>query len=300
MADAEPQQLAAEGAQRRRVAVLSIVAALLLTGGEVWSAVIQSKFPTIGLLQGLKPALNGLQAAAVDPRTAHEQFLVHHQVPLILASVLMLLAWIVIIVPLRYLAAAERIRSSMPSSFTGYLAQYAPLLIAIFVPASEVGLIIGAHSYLSGTARTAAAVSAATGGGVRVVIQLFAIVGQLGAAVAIILISLRAMRVGLLTRALGIIGIIAGVLFVIPLTPVPLLPVWLVFLGAMLFGFGGRPLPEAWTSGEARPWPSQQSTRAQRRPARPARGARPAPATPEPAMPRGPSPSASKKRKRRR
>jgi hypothetical protein len=112
------------------------------------------------------------------------------------------------------------------------------------------------------------------------------------------------MRVGLLTRMMGIVGIIGGVLFLIPLTPLPVVQaLWLVFVGATLLGFGGRPLPEAWAAGEARPWPPRQSARPARPARQPPRGMRrgaASPPVPAPAAPRGPSPSASKKRKRRR
>ena len=114
------------------------------------------------------------------------------------------------------------------------------------------------------------------------------------------------MRVGLLTRMMGGVGIIAGVLFLIPLTPLPVVQaLWLVFFGAMLLEFGSRPLPEAWTRREARPWPSAAAARPaarQRRRARRAAARRRARRRRRPSrrVPRGPSPSASKKRKRRR
>ncbi len=255
MDDAE-RQLAHEGAQRTRIAVLAIVAGIALFAGELWSAVIEAKEPTVGLLQGLAPAMKGLAAAPIDPRSAHERFLVNHQLPLIIALLVSSLGALAIIFPLRYLADAERVRSPNPSVVTRYLA-FGPILIAIFVPVYEISLIIGAHHYLSGTARTAAAYTAATGGGVRTALVLLVTIGQLTVAAAFVLISLRSMRVGLLTRMMGGVGIVGGVLFVIPLTPLPVVQaLWLVFLGATLLGFGGRPLPEAWTVAEARPWPS--------------------------------------------
>jgi hypothetical protein len=303
MADAE-RQLAVEGAQRVRVAACAVVAGLFFFGGQLWVTAIGAKEQTIGVLQGLQPALDGLRAAAVDPRTVHEQFLVHHQVALIAAFLISNLGALAMIMPLRYLAAAERVRSPAPSALAGHLALYGPILLAVFLPAFEISLILGAHSYLSHSARDAAAITAATAGGVRVAFQLILTLGTLGVAGAFIMISLRSMRVGLLTRMMGIVGIIGGVLFLIPLTPLPVVQaLWLVFVGAMLLGFGGRPLPEAWAAGEARPWPPRQSARPPRPARQPARGTRRgsvSPPVPAPAAPRGPSPSASKKRKRRR
>ena len=310
MADAE-RQLAVEGAQRVRVAACALTAGLFFFGGQLWVAVIGAKEPTVGVLQGLYPAFHGMAAAMVDPRTVHEQFLVAHQYSLIASFVISNLGALGMLVPLRYLAAAEQARSPTPSKVASYLALYGPILLAVFLPAFEISLIIGAHSYLSHAARTSAAITAATAGGLRVALQLILTVGTLSLAAAFILICLRSMRVGLLTRLMGIVGIIGGVLFLIPLTPLPVVQsLWLVFFAAMLLGFGGRPLPEAWTSGEARPWPARE--RVQRQPRQPRqprsaaaprglrRGAAGEPAVPAPVVPSTPSPSASKKRKRRR
>jgi hypothetical protein len=303
MADAE-RQLAVEGAQRPRVAVLAVLSGVLFFAGQLWIALTGAKEPSIGVLQGLAPAFKGLKEAVSDPRTIKEQFLVHHQFALIAAFVISGIGMIAMIAPLRYLAGAERYRAATPSPLTSQFAFAGPILYGVFLLVFEVSLIIGAHSYLSHAARTYAAANAATGGGVRIALQLILTIGTLLLAVVFIMVSLRSMRVGLLTRVLGIAGIISGVLFLIPLTPLPVIQaLWLIFFGAMLLGFGGRPLPEAWAAGEARPWPPRQPP-APRQPRGSARGARGAtsrqPAVPAPSVPRGPSPSASKKRKRRR
>jgi hypothetical protein len=304
MADAE-RQLAVEGAQRVRVAACALTAGLFFFGGQLWVAVIGAKEPTVGVLQGLAPAFHGMSAAKIDPRTIHEQFLVGHQYSLIASFVISNLGALGMLVPLRYLAAAEQARSPTPSRIASYLALYGPILLAVFLPTFEISLILGAHSYLSHTARTGAAITAATAGGLRVALQLILTVGTLSLAAAFILISLRAMRVGLLTRLLGIVG---GVLFLIPLTPLPVVQaLWLVFFAAMLLQFGGRPLPEAWSVLEARPWPARERTQRQSRqprtaatPRAPRRGGASEPAVPAPVVPSAPSASASKKRKRRR
>jgi hypothetical protein len=304
MDDAE-RQLAVEGAQRKRVAVFAVLAALTYFGGELWSTIIESKDPAVGLIQGLGPALRGKQAALADPRTIHEHFLVNHQVTLIIALVLIGLGAALMTFPLRYLASAERLRSTSPSGVTQYLARFAPLLIAIFFPIYEISLIVGAHNYLSGSARTASAITAATGGGLRTALFLLLTLGTLSVAATFVLISLRSMRVGLLTKMMGGVGIVGGVLFVIPLTPLPVVQaLWLIFFGAMLLEWGSRPLPEAWSVSEARPWPAppprQRGQRGQRGAGRVTRAPRSAPPAPEPVLQRGPSASAAKKRKRRR
>ena len=134
MADAE-RQLAVEGAQRLRVAALAVASGLLFFGGQLWISVIGSKEPTIGLLQGLAPAFHGLKQAAVDPRTIKEQFLVHHQTTLLIAAfVISGIGVLMMIGPLRYLAAAERLRSPTPSPLNGQFALAGPILYGV-VPA---------------------------------------------------------------------------------------------------------------------------------------------------------------------
>jgi len=124
-------------------------------------------------------------------------------------------------------------------------------------------------------------------------------------------IALNAMRAGLLTRFMGVLGIISGVLFVlVQLSPLPVVQAfWLVALGVLLSGRGPRQLPPAWAAGVAIPWPSQQQLREARKPdastaapATPAPApapetpapATPAPATPAPTPPPQARPSASK------
>ena len=116
------------------------------------------------------------------------------------------------------------------------------------------------------------------------------------------------MRAGLLTRFLGILGVVSGVVSVFPqLMPVPIVQAfWLVALGLMLLGIGRAQLPPAWRTGKAEPWPSAKEGAARRREAEERRQGivrdEPEP-EPEPKAPRAPAarphPS-SKKRKRKR
>lgn len=79
--------------------------------------------------------------------------------------------------------------------------------------------------------------------------------GGLAFVVAFLYTSLWAMRVGLLSRFWGSLGMVAGIAFLLgPLFVVAL--VWLVYFGAMLIGKvpGGK--PPAWEAGEAVPWPT--------------------------------------------
>jgi hypothetical protein len=127
---------------------------------------------------------------------------------------------------------------------------------------------------------------------------------------AFVMISLNAMRVGLLTKFMGILGIIVGVLFVLPIFPGP--PIvqsfWLVSLALLFAGRWPRGVPPAWVTGKAEPWPTAQEIREQRERelgaagggGGPASPAEPEPATAAPSAGRGGRHSASKKRKRKK
>jgi hypothetical protein len=87
------------------------------------------------------------------------------------------------------------------------------------------------------------------------VLQLIGIVGVL---LAFIYTPLWAMRTGLLTRPVSFLGIVAGILLVLPvLGPLSGLAVvvWSAIIGLLFLGYWVRPLPPAWAAGEAIPWP---------------------------------------------
>jgi hypothetical protein len=116
--------------------------------------------------------------------------------------------------------------------------------------------------------------------------------GGLAGALALVLLSMNALRSGLLSRFMGFLGVIAGALIVVPLFPVPVVPVfWVAALGLLFLDLwpGGR--GPAWETGEAIPWPSA-ADRAE------ARVEEPTP-EPPPEEPERPRPS-SRKRKRKK
>jgi hypothetical protein len=132
--------------------------------------------------------------------------------------------------------------------------------------------------------------------GAVIAVQVVGLVGELSLAFALVMIGLNAMRVGLLTRFMGVLAIISGVLFVIPLLGAGLPVVqafWLIALGFVLSGRAPTGLPPAWVTGVATPWPTQQ----QMREARQRGGQVVADPAPEPVAP---APRDSRKRKRKR
>ena len=124
--------------------------------------------------------------------------------------------------------------------------------------------------------------------------------GSVATAFLFVMLPLRARRAGLLSQFMSILGVIAGALMVLRLTPlVPEITqaFWLGAIGALYLGNwpGGR--GPAWETGEPDPWPSA----AQRRGSVAEDDAEPAPAEPaEPEAEPEPTPQRPSSRKRRR
>ena len=106
-----------------------------------------------------------------------------------------------------------------------------------------------------------------------------------------VVICLNAMRIGLLTRFMGVLGVICGALIVLPiLSPLPIVQTfWLGAMAVLLAKRWPNGVPPAWTTGEAVPWPSQAEVREKRRAEmqRRRRGGDTGATRTEPAAPRG-------------
>jgi hypothetical protein len=110
-----------------------------------------------------------------------------------------------------------------------------------------------------------------TESGLLVTAQLINLPGLLALAIGIVLVSLNAMRTGLVTRFMGVLGMITGALLVFPLgSPLPIVQCfWLLMLGVLFLGRWPGGTPPAWRSGEAMPWPSAAQVREERAQGRP-------------------------------
>jgi hypothetical protein len=100
----------------------------------------------------------------------------------------------------------------------------------------------------------------AAGGGLAGV----SIAATFALAVAFVLICMHAMRAGLLSRFMGILGIIIGALHVFQffIPPALLLILWLPALGMLFLNRWPQQRGPAWESGEPEPWPKPPSRRA--------------------------------------
>jgi hypothetical protein len=210
------------------------------------------------------------------------------------------LAW-----TLWYLWGATRAREpNTKPAFTGSIAIAGGVVSGVSVIWYVTAYGIQAHHFVSHGSQTYPEANALLTKPWLVIPQITNDLGLLLVAVALVLVSLNAMRVGLLTRFLGYLGIIAGVLTIIPLVPIPIVEAY--YLLALAYLFSGRwpsGVPPAWTSGRATPWPASQRQRAAREPLLGRGRGKPAP-EPAPeavgAPASGPTRSTTPKRKRKR
>ena len=248
--------------------------------------------------------------------------LVHnHKSDLLVAAIFQALGTALLVVPLMYLFRATRFRREQLPAALRYLVLVAPLLGAATLVARQIQIGSVADKVFPklplppDAAKTL--VDNEVGKGSLVAVGGIATAAALGLAFAFLLVSLNAMRAGLLSKFMGILGIIVGLLIVIPLQgDLPVVQVfWVAALGVLVLNRWPQGRGPAWESGEAIPWPTATDRRDALNPGepRPERGAgrtRAAAAEPvadepqhtgEPARPRqSTTHPRSKKRKRKR
>jgi hypothetical protein len=98
------------------------------------------------------------------------------------------------------------------------------------------------------------ATQAVSGASLRGLATGFGLGGRLGLAFALAYTCLYAMRVGLLTRFWGALGIAVGAAALLLLIQFTL--IWFIYFGLLAAGWLPRGRPPAWAAGEAIPWPT--------------------------------------------
>ncbi|MDQ6914313.1 MAG: hypothetical protein M3155_00705 [Actinomycetota bacterium] len=275
------EQLQREAAGRRLAVAGAVLGGVLTLAGAAWAAL------------GLRH-----QPKSGKHFDADRLLYLHHHAAVVIGSAVVLGAGAVaIIFALRYLYGATKHRRPELPPVALYCAIAGPVLIFVSQLLSQVLVLNKAASFAAHHGATAddAARNVLKSGGLQAVFGA-GLAGQLALGFAFVMISLNAMRVGLLTRFMGVLGIIVGVLFVIPIgSPVPVVQAfWLGALAYLLSGRWPNGVPPAWETGKAEPWPSAQEMRER------ASGQASAEPEPEPVAATGPSRQRKRKRKKRR
>jgi hypothetical protein len=171
--------------------------------------------------------------------------------------------------------------------FVRYIAIVGAGLAAIAGIAYAAVIAGKADTFVSHGSQTYMEANALTSGTGLLVLPFLGQAAALVLAVGFVMIALNAMRVGLLTRFMGYLGVFVGVLVLFPIgSPVPVVQgFWLLALAYLFSGRWPSGVPASWRTGKAEPWPSSADVRAQRAAARgqaaPPQGGRAKPAPPK-------------------
>jgi hypothetical protein len=296
------ERIAYESARRVRLSVPAFAGGVLyLLSGIIISETLKGA-PTVGLLQGIEPALSGVANPTASPRAAEVKFISHHALPLIAGSLLAGIAIGALTLVLLLLVDATRFRRPESWSLTRPLVLFGGISVAVVSIGHQVLSAILTHHFVLGHDFSNHAVDLAlTKGAANEISDYLDLAAGLALATGMIATMVGTMRVGLLTRWVGVLGIFTGVLIFLPIGGATLEVVpafWMVAMGLLYAERWPGGDPPAWTSGEARPWP----TRADQRAAKQATeggvlGADGADVSPAPAQP-GSNGSSRKRRKR--
>jgi hypothetical protein len=298
VADAE-EQLAWEARQRPRAGVLAIAAGVLTLGGFIWTAASFQDVPRSNFVESLGRATESGPVGRL-PSLRLEEFERYNELafPLVGSSLLRGIGYLAFAWAITFLAAATRARKPELPRIIVYVALVGAVLSAVATILVGVGTTIAVQDFLDGPRTVDTARDVATNSLLQTA-NLISLLAPLLVASGVLLVSLNAMRVGLLTRFLGVLGMICGGLAVFSQFVFAfVVTFWLVALGLLFLDVTPSGAPPAWRTGKPEPWPSQRELAEAKRAQRGA----PEP-QPEPAVASGPAarqhPS-SKKRKRKR
>ncbi|MGZ6708154.1 MAG: hypothetical protein ACXVFN_14585 [Solirubrobacteraceae bacterium] len=299
--------LAWEEQNRTRAAISAFVAAgLTIIGGIISGLALRGVPKAEDRAQTIIDTLGRAATGTENPPgrlSAQTLYLGSHAALPILGSVLFAIGSLALFGALAFLFRATRARRPATSQAILIVLAAGTVAFAVGRAVFDIARYVGASGFHNSVDQSNSAAADALGGSTSLAGQLIWQLGALALAVAFLIIALNAMRVGLLTRFMGVLGMIVGATFVLPLDQQGIIRVfWLAALGVLLLGRWPRGMPPAWSTGEAMPWPSQQQIREQREAQR-AEGQRAEPVAPAP-VPRAPEASATgasrrKKRKRR-
>jgi MFS family permease len=233
-----PDQLAKERRFGRVAAVAAVASGIALYVGGIWSQSIYADAPDNN-----------------DP--AELRYLDRHSGEILVSAIVQAVGMLLLAVVALHLYRAMRARRPDEPIVVAVLGVYGPVALALVTVARAVALGVVAGDFADRSTQTLEAADDAFNDPALLIPQYLGISAVLALAFWLVKGSLDAMRVGLLSRVMGVIGIALGPAFVLGFGSL-ILPIWLIAVGVMFAGYWPRGLPPAWESGESLPWPSAQ------------------------------------------
>jgi hypothetical protein len=297
-------QVARESNYRARLAVPAFAGGFLYLLSAVIISGTLASAPSVGLLQGLGPALSGVENPAVSPRTPEVKFISHHAFALIAGSTLAAVAIAALTLVLLTLLDATRFRRPQTWSAALPLVLVGGIAVALVSVGHQVASSIETHNFVVGHNHSNHEVEQAlTNGTVNTVADYVDLLAGLALAAGMIGTMINALRVGLVPRWMAFLGMFTALLIFLPIGGAELQVVpafWIVMMGLLYMGRWPKGEPPAWAAGEARPWPSQAQLRAEAQAAKGGLSPSPAAAGVAPAPVPAAVPASSRKRRRKR
>ena len=230
-----PDELARERRFGRFAGVAAVASGIALYVGGIWSQSVYADAPDNN-----------------DP--AELRYLDRHSGEILTSAIVQAAGMLLLAVVAVHLYRAMRARRPGEPVVVAVMGVYGPVALALVTIARAVALGVIAGDFAARSDQTLAAADDAFNDPALLIPQYVGISAVLALAFWLVKGSLDAMRVGLLSRFMGVLGIALGPAFVLGFGSL-ILPVWLIALGVLFAGFGPRGLPPAWESGEALPWP---------------------------------------------
>ena len=187
----------------RRAAVAAVLAGVLTLLGNALQSGVYSGLPKVYAVDALRDAAGLPIPGGQGLRTAQIRFLDGKGTELLLTGLLIAVGAALVAPALGYLFRATRARRPMLPQMALWAVLLGPLLVAVGGLVAQVTLVVQAHQFATGHDFSSQAARDALGGGALLAGQLARQIGILALALGFVLVSLNAMRAGLLTRFMG-------------------------------------------------------------------------------------------------
>lgn len=232
-------QVEYESRVRLRYGVIAFIAALLIVASQLVS------------LAG--------EHASVSEMTVNLLVVNQNRTNVVLSAALNMVGVIGVGVTLFWLYSAARARRPEASPLALYLIAFGSALASVLTLIVAIVYVHKAHEFVATGNQTFPEANKLLSGSFLIV-EYLSELGLLLLAFSVVWVSLGALRCGLVTRAIGYIGVLAGALFLFPIFGSLGTLIQAVWLAALALTIGKRwPSgdPPAWKAGEAIPWPQR-------------------------------------------
>jgi hypothetical protein len=230
-----PEQLAHERRRGRFAAAGAIASALTFAGGGLWYQSVNADSP------------DG------DNESAVLRYFELHADEYLASSILQAVGMLLLIAVTAHLYRATKARRPEEPGVVLVMGVYGPLGFALSTLVRAITLAVLADDFAGRQFQRESEAEDLFGSPALVISTVLGFSGVLALGYWLVKGSLDAMRVGLLTRFMGILGIALGPALVLGFGSL-LLPLWLLALGALYSGWWPQGVPPAWRTGKAQPW----------------------------------------------